>query len=66
MVVIVSSLGSYLRSDREDWTKNRWEAAVFDEDYEAENWILSHYGRNGLKFFRPRWLKPEVNDGDVA
>lgn len=63
MVNIKSSLGAYLRWDREDWTKERWNAATFDTHESADVWIVDNFGRNGLRFFSPASVPQRDYDG---
>lgn len=63
MVLVQSSLGSFLRWDREDFTKERRDAASFVDAREADEWIVANYGRNGLKFFFTRTVLWRQDDG---
>lgn len=54
---IRSSLGNYLRSDREDFVRDRQGAAEFSNEEAAYTFIEETWGRNGTFYFFPVWKK---------
>jgi hypothetical protein len=63
--VIKSSLGNYLRTDKEAITADRDNAARFGTEEGAYEWILNVYGRNGTFYFFPTFMpKRERRDND--
>ena len=50
---VASTLGNFLRKDREDFQPTREGAAEFRNASEATYWIEENYGPNGFKVFHP-------------
>ena len=60
MYHVKSSLGNFLRWDREDFIRDRQGAAEFPNEEAAYTFIVDTWGRNGTHFFFPTWKKDNM------
>ena len=61
---VKSTLGNFLRWDREDYVRDSRYAARFATMDEAEAWIRLTYGRNGVSYFYSAHVKDRDDAGD--
>jgi hypothetical protein len=64
MFHIKSSLGNFLRSDCEDFVRDRFGAAEFPNEEAAYTFILETWGRNGTFYFFPTWKKDKDKESE--